>query len=98
MKSGHVYATDYAKPSFSGKIGFNTGYSGSIYTAEAPDAIEPSGKGALCAFRYSESNASAGIVYKGSYSTVILGFPFETIINEDERNRLMMQVLDHLKE
>jgi hypothetical protein len=98
VRSGYVYATDYAKPSFSGKISFNTGYSGSIYTVEAPDAIEPSGKGALCAFRYSESNASAGIIYKGSYSTVVLGFPFETITDENERNVLMKQILEHLKE
>ena len=97
VKTGNVYATDYAKPAFSGKISFNTGMSDKIYAAEAPDAIEPSGKGAVTAFRYSESNASAGIIYKGSYSTVVLGFPFETITDENERNGLMKQILNYLQ-
>jgi hypothetical protein len=94
VKRGDVYATDYAKPVFSGNLSFNTGFSGKIYTVEAPDAIEPSGKGAICAFRYSENNTSAGVAFNGSYKTVILGFPFETIVNEDNRNILMKQIID----
>jgi len=98
VKTGKVYATDYTSSSFPGSLNFNTGYSKSVYAAEAPDAIEPSGSGANCSFRYLENNASAGISYKGSYRTVILGFPFETIISDDERNRLMNQVLKFLQE
>jgi hypothetical protein len=94
VKNGGVYATDYAKPVFTGKLSFNTGFSENIYSVEAPDAIEPSGKGAICAFRYSENNTSAGVVYKGNYKTVILGFPFETIITEKERNLLMEQIMN----
>jgi hypothetical protein len=74
-------------------MSFNSGYSENIYSAEAPDAIEPAGKGALCGFRYSETNASAGVTFRGGYKTVILGFPFETIIREEERNRLMKQII-----
>ena len=94
VKYGKVYATDYAKPLFDIGLSFNTGYSEKIYSVEAPDAIEPDGKGAICAFRYSENNTSAGIVFKGSYKTVILGFPIETINSEKERNLLMKQVLN----
>lgn len=94
VKNGEVYATDYAKPVFTGILSFNTGYSENIYSVEAPDAIEPTGKGAICAFRYSENNTSAGVAYKGNYKTVILGFPFETIINEKERNLLMEQIMN----
>ena len=94
VKIGKVYATDYAKPAFSGIIDFNTGFSESIYQVEAPDAIEPAGRGAICSFRYSESNASAGVTFKGRYKTFILGFPFEAILSESQRNMLMRQILD----
>lgn len=94
VKTGQVYATDYTKSIFSGNIDFNTNYSQSIYSVEAPDAIEPFGKGALCSFRYFENNSSAGVSYSGNYRTVILGFPFETITDEDKRNLLMKEILN----
>jgi hypothetical protein len=97
VKTGGVYATDFTSSAFSGAFEFNTGSSGSIYTAEAPDAIEPAGKGANCSFRYSENNSSAGISYKGNYRTVVLGFPFETITSEKQRDILMKQVLEFLE-
>jgi hypothetical protein len=94
VKNGKVYSTDYAKPVFNIDVSFNTGYSENIYSVEAPDAIEPEGKGAICAFRYSENNTSAGIVFKGNYKAVILGFPIETINSETQRNLLMKQILN----
>jgi len=94
VKNGSVYATDYAKPLFTGALKFNTGYSRDIYQAEAPDAIEPAGNKALSSFRYSENNTSAGVLYKGTNKTLVLGFPFETILSESERNLLMKQILD----
>ena len=94
VKEGKVYATDYAKSFFTGNYSFNTGYSRDIYSVEAPDGIEPSGPGAVCAFRYKETNASAGVMYKGKVRTVILGFPFETITGAESRNLLMKQVLN----
>ena len=94
VKIGEAYATDYAKPAFSGTFNFNTDYSGPVYAAEAPDAIEPSDKAAICAFRYEENNSSAGVVYRGIYRTVVLGFPFETITSGEQRDILMKQVLD----
>ena len=94
---GKVYTTDYAKPAFSGKFNFNTEYTPSVYSVEAPDAIEPAGKGAFCSFRYAESNASAGVASVGDYNTVILGFPFETILSREQREMLMNQILNFLK-
>jgi hypothetical protein len=93
VKNGEVYATDYVKPVFTDSLSFNTGFSERIYSVEAPDAIEPSGKGAVCAFRYSENNTSAGVIFRGKYKTVILGFPFETILSEKERDKLMGQII-----
>ncbi len=97
VRTGKVYATDYAKPVFTGTFSFNTEYSPSIYSVEAPDAIEPAGKGTVCSFRYAENNASAGVAFKGAYNTVILGFPFETILNEDHRKLLMSQIMNFLR-
>ena len=97
VKNGEVYSTDYAKPLFRGTFSFNTGYSKDIYSVEAPDAIEPAGNGAICAFRYTENNTSAGVIFNGSYKTVILGFPFETIISERDRNLIMEQILNYFE-
>ena len=97
VKQGKVYVTDYAKPGFSGTFNFNTGFSESVYQVEAPDAIEPSGRGAICSFRYDENNSSAGVIFRGSYKTVILGFPFETIMNESGRDQLMKQILNYFE-
>jgi hypothetical protein len=97
VRKGEVYATDYAKPAFTGTYNFSTDYSESIYSVEAPDAIEPSGKGAICSFRYDENNSSAGVTFRGSSSTVILGFPFETIISEAQRSLLMNQILNYFE-
>ena len=94
VKNGEVYATDYAKPVFTGNLGFNTGYSEKIYSAEAPDAIEPAGKGAITGFRYYENNTSAGVAFRGNYKTAILGFPFETILSSGNRDLLMKQIIN----
>jgi hypothetical protein len=96
VRSGKIYATDYAKPAFIGSFSFNTGYSPSIYSVEAPDAIEPAGKGSVCSFRYSENNTSAGVAFKGTCNIVALGFPFETISGEKQRELLMSQILKFL--
>ncbi|MCK9159655.1 MAG: xanthan lyase, partial [Bacteroidaceae bacterium] len=64
------------------------------YVVESPDAIEPADNSAVTIFRYSENNLSAGVAYKGNYKTCILGFPFESIRTEGEREQLMKSVLD----
>lgn len=94
VKTGGVYSTDYARSLFRVNLDFNTGYSKSIYSVEAPDAIEPAGKGAICSFRYAENNSSAGIAFNSNYKIIILGFPFETIKSEQQRNLLMKQILN----
>ena len=67
------------------------------YYVEAPDAIEPIDKKGYTICRYSENNLSAGIVYKtGKYAICALGFPFEAIREESERNKLMKSILEYL--
>jgi hypothetical protein len=97
VKSGDLYATDIAAPEFAGMYIFNMAIRSDIYAAEAPDAIEPAGKDSYPAFRYTENNTSAGVIYRGPVRTVVLGFPFETIIAPEERNDLMNRVLNFLQ-
>jgi hypothetical protein len=97
VNDGKAYATDYAFPDFTGTTEFNSGFSTLIYSVESPDAIEASGKGAKTIMRYSQNNTSAGVAYSGSNRTVAIGFPFETIKSENERNALMKQILKFLE-
>ncbi len=63
------------------------------YYLESANAIEPSGLGAFTICRYNGTNLSAGVAYKGKYKLCALGFPFEVIQSEKERNKLMESVL-----
>ncbi len=74
---------------------FNQGYNPGVYTVEAPDALNPV-SGARTIFRYAENSFSAGVAFRGAHRTVVLGFPFETIISRNQRDRLMKAVLDFL--
>lgn len=68
-----------------------------IYCVESPDAIEPADKKAFTVMRYSENNLSAGIAYDDRYKVVAMGFPFETIFNQNARDRMMLNILSFLK-
>ena len=64
------------------------------YAVESPDGIEPFGKGSYTIQRYGENNIGAGIFYRGQrYNTCILGYPFETIKTDKQRNELMNAIL-----
>jgi hypothetical protein len=96
VRSGRLYATDIAGPDFDGSYSFNTGEIDRIYAAEAPDAIEPADKLSSTAFRYTENNTSAAVMHRGAVRSFVMGFPFETIISQDERDTLMRQILNFL--
>lgn len=68
------------------------------YIVEAPDAVEPATERAHTILRYSENNISAGIAYKGEYKTCILGFPFESIRTDEQRDKLMSGILTFFQE
>ena len=93
VREGTIYSTDYASGLFDGTWHFNTTFHPTIYKVEAPDALEPYGEDAITTFRYLENNSSAGIAFSGKYKTVVLGFPFETIIDKKDRDELMEQIL-----
>lgn len=94
VKNGEVFVTDSTFKSIITEFNFNTSYNPNIYTVEAPDAIEPADSLAYTIFRYKENNMSAAVAYDGPYKVVVFGFPFETILNEESRNRTMRAVFD----
>jgi carbamoylphosphate synthase large subunit len=63
---------------------------------EAPDALYPF-DGSETIFRYSENYFSAGIGYKKDYGVIVLGFPFETILKDSDRDRLMNLMLKYFE-
>lgn len=96
VRTGKLYATDIAGPDFTGSFSFNTGLTDEIYATEAPDAIEPADRESSTAFRYTENNTSAAVMHRGKVRSFVMGFPFETIISQEERDSLMKQVLSFL--
>jgi len=63
------------------------------YFVESPDAFEPNDKKAYTICRYSENNLSAAVAYDGNYKVCAFGFPFETIISENDRQSIMKSIL-----
>lgn len=83
--------------SLKGNYAYHNKLNAESYAVESPDAIEPA-EGAYTFMRYAENNLSAGVAYRSSYKTIVLGFPFETIRTEKERNGLMHAILQFFDE
>lgn len=64
------------------------------YYVESPDIITPTGNSAYQICEFEENKLGAGIAYDGSYRICALGFPFETIRNHHDQEKLMKYVLD----
>jgi len=96
VKTGGVAATDIASPELAGRLEFNTGRTDEIYAAESPDAIESADKQSVTALRYTENNTSAAVMHRGDVRSFVIGFPFETVILQSDRDALMKQILDFL--
>ena len=80
-------------------INFNREPSRDFYAVESPGCISPFGKGAFIAMRYATNNQSAAVGYNGEkYRSMVMAFPFESILNESERHSLMRGVLNFLSE
>ncbi len=75
---------------------FNTDPCRDFYPVEAPDALTPVG-GGFTVMRYDSGDQCAAVGYTGDYRSLAMGFPFEAIVDEGQRDRLMQQVLDFLE-
>lgn len=78
-------------------ISFNREPSVDCYGVESPGCISPYGRDAYIAMRYATNNQSAAVVYNGKdYRSMVMGFPFETILDKAQRDSLMKGVLEFL--
>ena len=78
-----------------GNLTFYNTLNSDFYAVESPDAIKASDERGATILRYSENNIPAGIASnRYGYKTVVVGFPFETIKSQSERNEFMGRVLD----
>ncbi|NLI73094.1 MAG: xanthan lyase [Bacteroidales bacterium] len=75
------------------QVKFYTNPNKKSYFVEAPDVVIPADIKAVKVCEYEQNHSSAGIAYKENYGVCAFGFPFETIQNENDRNRLMRGVL-----
>ncbi len=95
--TGEAYEVQSRFPQFiGGRYNFSNQLNEDCYAVESPDSFYPAddSKGATI-MRYGENNLIAGTAFdSGDYRTVVIGFPFETITVEDERNAFMKQVLN----
>jgi hypothetical protein len=67
-----------------------------FYALPRPEILEPNGK-ATAIMTYKKQRYSAGIGYNGKdYNCIVIGFPFESIVNEKDRNKTMQAFIKYL--
>ncbi len=91
-----VNRSDYI-PQFKADYTFCTTFNRNQYAVKSPDAIEPV-NGSFRILSYEDTQFPACVGYRGKYSAVIAGFPFETIQTEDERSTFMKEILDFFEQ
>lgn len=72
-------------------------YSPKCYTVNSTDAIATASAGAYEMMRYPSSGLPAAVGYRGEHSTFVMGFPFESITDEDSRDTLLSDIMNFLK-
>ena len=86
-----------AHPGFSrGEYRFNTEYGRDRYLVETADALHPVGGGAFAVMRYVDNGRTAAVACDAGSRTFVAGFPFEAILSDVQRDRLMGDVLRFL--
>lgn len=78
------------------RLYFNTEPCRDFYPVEAPDALRPVG-GGFTVMRYDDGDQTAAVGYEGGYRSLAMGFPFEAIVDEGQRDRLMQQIMNFLE-
>jgi hypothetical protein len=95
-RTGYVVTGDTTFLPAHATIRFSTSVNDSIYAVESPEALGPV-KGAKTVLRYAENLFSAGIGHKGTHNVVVLGFPFEAVVEHGQRTALMQAILRYLE-
>jgi hypothetical protein len=94
-RNGEVTSTDTSFFTPDSTLTFNTILNDSIYAVQAPDAIVNNDQSHVL-LRYSENQFPAAVGYKKDYGVVVMGFPFETILNQKYRDSLIEHVIKFL--
>ena len=95
-RSGKIYSVSAPLLPRNKELSFNVELSRDMYMVESPDALVPMTGGEQL-LRYSENQFGAAVGYRKSYGLVVMGFPFETILDPALRTELMKGVLRYLK-
>ena len=96
---GTVNATDSPSNPLSspGAWSFTNRLNSKTYAVESPDAIRASDDRSFTWMRYGENGLPAAIASdRGTYRTVIMGFPLETVTTLQERTSLMSRIMEFL--
>lgn len=97
--TGRVKSVTSPFKSIEGNFNYYNELNSESYVVENPDAIEPVGEKAYTIYRYTENNFSAGTFYKGDqYKTCILGFPIESIKDQNMRTDLIKGIVKAMEE
>ena len=76
---------------------YNRSWREEFYRVENPDGIQPASDKAKIIFRYSGTDIPAGTAFEQDKRRVIaLGFPIESVMNEDGRDELVKKCADFL--
>lgn len=67
------------------------------YFAETTEALRPVGEGAFAVLRYLDDGRTACVASDDAGKSVVLGFPFESLADRRQRDRLMRDVLRFLE-
>jgi len=82
-----------------GRVGFNMGNEGEIYSIETPDGIVPVGTDSHTILRYVDTNISAATCFNaGNYKTVCAGFPLEIIKRQKDLDNIMSCIISYFTE
>lgn len=81
-----------------GEFKFSNTLNADSYVVESPDSFYPANdKTAATFMRYTENNLIAGTIFdSGKHRTVAVGFPFESITDRNQADRLMKQAVKFL--
>lgn len=90
----HTASSKFHRRGF--ELRFNTELSEDIYCVESPEVVTPVGKRAFTALRYSANAQPAAVASDGDNRTIVVGFPIETITDNEERYHLIEASLKFL--
>ncbi len=91
---GKAGVTDAGRQWFDPEVEFVTLPNPHIYHVEAPDAIEAEGEQSSTVYRYTSGWMSAVVAHRAGHRVVAMGFPFETILTQGQRDSWMKNVME----